>query len=83
MASLPGRVGLFDAKTHLSSLVERVQRGEEVIITRHGTPVARLVPVDARQSDPRAAIERIRELRRGVKLKGITLRELIEEGRRR
>jgi len=80
--SHPDSVGLFDAKTHLSALVERVQRGEEITITRHGMPVARLVPADTRRSDPRAAIEGIRELRQGVKLRGVTIRELIEEGRR-
>lgn len=38
-------IGLFDAKTHLSELVTRVERGEEVVITRHNKPVARLVPI--------------------------------------
>jgi prevent-host-death family protein len=38
-------VGLFEAKTHLSELIARAERGEEVIITRHNKPVARLVPV--------------------------------------
>ena len=39
-------IGLFEAKTHLSALVARAERGEEVIITRHNKPVAKLVPVD-------------------------------------
>jgi prevent-host-death family protein len=39
-------VGLFDAKTHLSELVARAERGEEVIITRHNKPVAKLGPVN-------------------------------------
>ena len=37
-------VGIFDAKTHLSSLIDEVEKGREVVITRHGKPVARLVP---------------------------------------
>jgi len=41
-------VGLFDAKTHLFSLVERVAKGERITITKHGTPVAVLVPPDRR-----------------------------------
>lgn len=49
-------VGAFEAKTHLSALLERVERGESITITRHGTPVARLVPVERR--DP----ERIKRL---------------------
>ena len=39
-------VGIFDAKTHLSSLVDEVEKGGEIVITRHGKPVARLVPTD-------------------------------------
>ncbi len=38
-------IGLFEAKTHLSELIARAERGEEVIITRHNKPVAKLVPV--------------------------------------
>ncbi len=41
-------VGVLEAKTHLSALIERVEKGEQVVITRHGRPVARLVP----ESDP-------------------------------
>ncbi len=37
-------VGAYEAKTHLADLLDRVQRGEQIIITRHGKPVARLVP---------------------------------------
>jgi prevent-host-death family protein len=38
-------VGLFEAKTHLSELIARAERGEETIITRHNKPVARIVPI--------------------------------------
>ncbi len=38
-------VGLFEAKTHLSELIARAERGEEVVITRHNKPVAKLVPI--------------------------------------
>jgi prevent-host-death family protein len=44
-------VGAFEAKTHLSALLERVEKGESFTITRHGTPVARLVPVEQRDSE--------------------------------
>ena len=40
---------VLEAKTHLSALLERVERGEDVIIGRHGTPVARLVPIEPPQ----------------------------------
>lgn len=43
-------VGAFEAKTHLSSLLQRVESGEVVTITKHGRPVARLVPIEADSS---------------------------------
>ncbi|MGH8014557.1 MAG: type II toxin-antitoxin system Phd/YefM family antitoxin [Candidatus Binataceae bacterium] len=78
-----GEVDLFEAKTHLSALIDRVTRGEQITITRHGTAVARLVCADEqRRRDPKEAVMRIRELRRGLALKGENIRSLIEEGRR-
>ena len=55
-------IGAFEAKNKLGMLLDRVERGEEIIITRHGKPVARLVPNAARIDKPqaRAALERIR-----------------------
>lgn len=57
------QVGAFEAKNTLGSLLDRVERGEEIVITRHGKPVARLVPNDGRwdQDQVQAAYERIRE----------------------
>jgi len=76
-------VGLFDAKTHLSALVDRVARGEEITITKHGVPVAVLTPAgNRRKKDPQKVAERIRALRKGARLEGVTIRQLIEEGRR-
>ena len=77
-------VGLFEAKTHLSELVARAEAGEEVIITRHNKPVAKLVPVaDAPQFDVkrrRAAIEALLAFE-PIVVKGVTLGELIRSGR--
>jgi len=76
-------VGLFEAKTHLSALVERAAQGEEITITKHGVAVAVLAPApNRRRKDPRKVAERIRALRRGARLEGVTIRQLIEEGRR-
>ena len=77
-------VGAYQAKTHLPKLLERVRRGESVTITKHGHPVARLVPVAA-DDEERAeqAANRIRSRRR--RLKGAPLTELmasIHEGHR-
>ncbi|HXD05412.1 MAG TPA: type II toxin-antitoxin system prevent-host-death family antitoxin [Burkholderiaceae bacterium] len=55
-------VGAFEAKTHLSALLERVERGEEFVITRHGRPVAKLAPVLASPRDALAAADRLRFL---------------------
>jgi prevent-host-death family protein len=78
-------VGAFEAKTKLSELLDMVERGEEVTITRHGEPVAKLVPVrgDAERARVKALIEEIKETRKGLTLGGgISIKELIEEGRR-
>ena len=71
----------YEAKTYLPALLERVARGEQIIITKHGRPVARLVPVDKPDIERRrAAIARIKELRKGLTL-GVPVKQLIEEGR--
>ncbi len=57
-------IGAFEAKTHLARLLQRVVQGETVTITRHGCPVARLVPVEASQTKAREAAERIRDRRK-------------------
>jgi prevent-host-death family protein len=82
MKSTTGQVGLFDAKTHLSKLVDRVGRGEEITITRRGAAVARLLPPEDRpRREPREAVARIRQLRTGLKLGAVKPGELINEGR--
>jgi len=77
-------VGSNEAKTHLPQLLKRVARGEEILITRHGQALAMLVPAKVeKKPDVRAAIQKMRELRKGVTLgPELTIRRLIEEGRR-
>ena len=79
----PLTVGAYEAKTHLPRLLEQVAAGVSITITKHGRPVARLVP-PAADHRPEVAqiIASLREARRGVRLEGATIRELIEEGRR-
>jgi prevent-host-death family protein len=80
-------VGSFEAKTKLSELLDKVEAGEIVTITRHGTAVAQLVPVKAadERERQRALIEEIKRWRvgkdRGAK-PGSTIPELIKAGRR-
>jgi prevent-host-death family protein len=76
-------VGSYEAKTHLPALLDRVAQGEEIIITRHGVPVAKLVPAPAaRKPDIRETIKAMLEFRKGQRLDGLSIREMIEEGRR-
>ena len=78
-------VGIFEAKNRLSELVERAGRGEEIIITRRGEQIARLMPalVPDAPAQARQLAAQIRLSRAGQPLAGgVTLRELIDEGRR-
>lgn len=76
------RIGAYEAKTHLPRLLDEVAAGKTFVITRHGVPVARLEPADARPADPRATVEALREARASVKLGGLKLKRMIEQGRR-
>ena len=77
-------IGAYDAKTHLSELLERVGAGEEIVITKHGAPVAKLVPVkkEASAEERAEAIRRIQKLASGLSLGGLKITDLISEGRR-
>ena len=76
-------IGAFQAKNTLGSLLDRVERGEEIVITRHGKPVARLVPAEQKRLQRhRDAVERILNLPK-VDLGDDSLKSLIAEGRKR
>jgi prevent-host-death family protein len=76
-------VGAFEAKNKLSALLDRVERGEEIVITRHGKPIARLVPTDGGfdRDKARRAAENIIARAKGVTLGGIRIKDLINDGR--
>ena len=78
------QVGVSQARKQLARLLREVERGESVVITRHGRQVARLVPVegDRRRRDIEEVIEEMREFRRTHSLGGLKIKDLIEEGRR-
>jgi len=77
------RIGAFEAKNRLYSLLDRAEKGEEIVITKHGRPVAKLVPATPvfDREKARKAVARMRALRKGVKLGGLKIKDLINEGR--
>ena len=75
-------VGSYEAKTHLPRLLDEVAKGEEITITKHGVPVAMLVPPpEARRRSVGEVIEEIREFRKGKTLGSLKIKDLVEEGR--
>lgn len=76
-------IGAFEAKNKLGTLLDWVERGEEVLITRRGKAVARLVPAEPGfdRAKARRAADGIIEARRGVTLGGLRIKELVDEGR--
>jgi len=77
-------VGAFEAKTHLSDLLDRVARGEKITITRHGIPAALLIPVEEKEVklSHREIVEGMRALRKRVKTGKMSVRDMVKEGRR-
>ena len=71
-------VGAYEAKTHLAELIDRVAQGERITITRHGMPVAMLVPPENRASQSASeVVDEIKELRKELKLRGLSIRKMI------
>jgi prevent-host-death family protein len=77
-------ISFYDARTHLSELLDQVAKGKQVLITRRGKPAALLSPPPAEtKADVKQVIAEMKALRRGQTLgKGLSIRDLIEEGRR-
>lgn len=78
------KVGAFEAKTRFSELLDQAAAGGQITITRHGQPVAVLMPAGgtlARKERNRLLAE-ARRLRKGVRLGGVSIKELVAEGRK-
>lgn len=76
-------VGAFEAKTRLNELLRRVSDGETIRITRRGVPIAKLVPLENKgKEDVVKAVRELREIRKKLSLGGLSMRKLIDEGRR-
>jgi prevent-host-death family protein len=77
------KIGSYEAKTHLPRLLDEVAEGEAITITKHGVAIAVLAPVASRPTrTTHEAIAALRAFRGGHRLDGLSLRELIDEGRR-
>ncbi len=76
-------LGAYEAKSHFSQLLERVEQGEIVTITKHGRPVAKLVPIrrESTREERRAAMDRWIQAPDRPTLGGLNLRDLVDEGR--
>ena len=71
-------IGAYEAKTHLPKLLERVQKGERFTITKHGQPIAELVPVTARNvDDVRRAVGELHAIRKQLKRRGLHLKDVL------
>ena len=75
-------VGAYEAKTNLAKLLDRVAKGERITITRHGVPVAVLQPPNPRSAvDAGEIVAQIQDFRKGKRLGGLSIKEMIAEGR--
>ena len=76
-------VGAFEAKNKLGNLLDQVEHGEEIVITRRGRAVAKLVPADPGfdRDKARRAVAGILAMSKGVTLGGLKIKELVEQGR--
>lgn len=76
-------IGAYDAKTRLSELLKQVQAGESFLITKHHIPIARLVPSEIEEKKPLEEVfQELLHFRKGKSLGDLSLKDLIEEGRR-
>jgi len=79
-------VGMHEARAHLSKLIDMARKGEEVTITRRGVPAAKIVPVEEPAPRDKAsiheAIEQMRKFRVTHRHRGLSIKNMIEEGRR-
>ena len=76
-------LGAFQVKTHFSSLLDQVEKGEQIVITKHGYPVAKLIPIHPNTQELASeAVQRLKEFAKTNKLEGLDWKSLRDEGRR-
>jgi len=83
---MPGRqIGAFEAKTHFSQIINKVEHGADFVVTKRGKPVAKIIPFEQKPEMTRKeAFERMKELRKLYRGEpgSFNIREAIEEGRK-
>ena len=79
--NLSNQINLFEAKTHFSNLIQRVQNGEQITICKHNTPVAKIIPITQKPKIENI-VEKFAEFSKGKTLAPYTIKELINEGRK-
>jgi prevent-host-death family protein len=76
-------IGVFDAKTHFSSIIEKVLHGKEFLITRRGQPIAKITAADTKSNEPIAkTIDAILKFRKGRKGSQAESKAWVQEGRK-
>lgn len=76
-------IGAYEAKTHFSALLEQVEKGELIIITKHGHPIAKLIPITHHDNDKkRLAIKRLKSFNQNHTLSNLDWKMLRDKGRR-
>jgi prevent-host-death family protein len=76
-------IGSYELKTHLSQVLESVENGQSVIVTRHGKPIARILPPElAQRQSVKDAVRGLLAFPRKPLPRGVTIKSLIEQGRR-
>jgi prevent-host-death family protein len=77
------KIGSSEAKNHWSALLDQVERGAEIIVTRRGKAVAKLVPAETgfNRKKAKRAIAGLREASKGVRLRGLKIEDLVNYGR--
>jgi len=81
---LTRQIGAFDAKTHFSQILEKIENGEDFIITKRGKPVAKIVPFEEKKISRKEALKTLREMRKLYRGNpgDFNIREAIENGRK-
>jgi prevent-host-death family protein len=75
-------VSAFEAKTHLSQILAQVQQGHRIIITKHNTPIAQLVPIASTKRDINEVVQAFKAARHKLSLQELSIQSLKETGRR-